>query len=209
MLRFTTSHVNLGAGPLQILGGGQIAPCDIDGVHYEQCTIATQQILDAAGNVVATHPAGTALFHPEHNHWHQSAVATFEIRAGSLGGPLVGSGFKTTFCLVDTEPVFPSKKQFPRLYFDCNRELQGIAPGWLDSYHQSTEGQELDITGAPAGVYYLTHLADPDNHWLESDETNNFAWVEFQLKRQGANASIAILGHSPCTAVTCGTGGNP
>ena len=55
-LRFTTVHVNIGAGNLQIRGGGQIAPCDIDGIHYDQCTVATQEILDASGNIVATDP---------------------------------------------------------------------------------------------------------------------------------------------------------
>ena len=46
-LRFTTTHINLGPGNLQIRGGGQIAPCDIDGIHYDQCTVATQELLDA------------------------------------------------------------------------------------------------------------------------------------------------------------------
>src|SRR5205085_231242 len=71
-LRFSTTHINVGKGNLQIRGGGQIAPCVIDGIAYAQCTVATQEILDANGTVVATHPAGVAFFHPEHNHWHQS-----------------------------------------------------------------------------------------------------------------------------------------
>src|SRR5688500_14886346 len=81
-LRFTTVHVNIGRGNLQIRGGCQVAPCTIDGIDYDQCTVATQELLDAAGNIVATNPAGVALFHPEHNHWHQSAVAEFQIKRG-------------------------------------------------------------------------------------------------------------------------------
>jgi hypothetical protein len=34
--------------------------CTIDGVHYDQCTVATQEVLDSAGNVVLTNPAGAA-----------------------------------------------------------------------------------------------------------------------------------------------------
>jgi hypothetical protein len=34
-LRFSTTHINLGPGNLQIRGGGQIAPCTIDGVDYD------------------------------------------------------------------------------------------------------------------------------------------------------------------------------
>ena len=84
-LRFTTVHINLGPGNLQIRGGGQIAPCD-DRRHLLRAVHGRHAgALDAAGEVVATHPAGVALFHPEHNHWHQSAVAEFEIMQGQPG----------------------------------------------------------------------------------------------------------------------------
>lgn len=208
-LRFSTTHINIGDGPLQVRGGGQIAPCVIDGVAYAQCTVATQEVLDADGNIVRTHPAGTAIFHPEHNHWHQSAVALFEVRLGSASGPAWASGTKITFCLVDNDQTVLVKKGSSRAYFECNAALQGISVGWGDDYHQSTEGQELDITGAPAGIYYLVHVADPENHWLESDEYNNFAWVRFALTRQSANPKITILEQSTCTRVTCGSRSNP
>src|SRR5713101_9035984 len=103
MLRFSTTHINIGDGPLQIRGGGQVAPCVIDGTAYDQCTYATQEVLDAAGNIVHSQPAGVAFFHPQHNHWHQSGVARFEVRKGTLDGPLVNNGVKITFCLVDVD----------------------------------------------------------------------------------------------------------
>jgi hypothetical protein len=211
-LRFSTTHINIGEGNLQIRGGGQIAPCTIDGISYDQCTVATQELLDANDNVVATHPAGVALFHPEHNHWHQGAVAEFAVRA-TLDGPEIAAGVKITFCFVDVEfagPAGADKKQYPRTYFECNGDLQGLAAWWADAYHQSTPLQELEITGLPAGDYYLTHLADPNDNWLESNEENNFTWVKFRLSRQGANPEVSVLGHSPCVPeIMCGFGGNP
>ncbi|MBA3505795.1 MAG: hypothetical protein H0T80_08460 [Betaproteobacteria bacterium] len=209
MLRFSTTHINVGDGPLQVRGGGQVAPCVIDTVAYDQCTHSTQEVLDAAGNIVLTHPAGVAFFHPQHNHWHQSDVALFEIRAGTIDGPALSAGTKITFCLVDNDQTVLVKKGSSRAYFDCNAELQGISVGWGDDYHQSTEGQELDVTGAPEGIYYLIHLADPENHWLETDEFNNFAWVKFSLRRRGANPKITILEQSACTRITCGSSSNP
>jgi hypothetical protein len=211
-LRFTTVHTNIGEGNLQIRGGGQVDACEIDGIQYEECTIATQEILDASGAIVGTQPAGVALYHPEHNHWHQSAVAEFAVRS-SLDGPDIAVGTKITFCFVDVEFTGATgslKKVQPRTYFECNGDLQGLASGWADSYHQSTPLQELDITGLAAGTYYLTHLADPDDNWLESNEDNNFTWVRFRLARDSANPKIAVLDHSPCVPeVICGFGGNP
>lgn len=219
-LRFSTTHINVGEGNLQIRGGGQVQPCETDEIEYDQCTVATQEILNESGEVVYEHPAGVAVFHPEHNHWHQSAVAEFDIRTDSADpSTAVASGVKITFCFVDIEFIGTTggqKKAKPRTYFDCNGELQGLASWWADSYHQSTPLQELDITGLPEGTYYLTHTADPENHWIESDEDNNFTWVEFFLDRHGddgspnGNASVTVTGNSGCVPeIICGFGGNP
>ena len=217
-LRFSTTHINFGPGNLQIRGGGQIAPCDIDGIHYDQCTVATQEILDASGNVVLTHPAGVAFFHPEHNHWHQSGVAEFKITQGSPTGPAIATGVKITFCFVDvvfTGVTGNEKKALPRSYFECNGDFQGLSVGWGDEYHQSTPLQELEVTGLAEGDYYLTHEADPDNHWLEGPsskspgELNNFTWLKFHLSRAGANPEVTVGEHSPCTGAQCGISGNP
>jgi len=219
-LRFSTTHINLGPGNLQIRGGGQIAPCTLDGIAYDQCTVATQEILDANGNVALTHPAGVSFFHPEHNHWHQSGVAEFKLMRGDpVTGTPMALGVKITFCFVDVEftgITGKEKKELPRTYWECNGDLQGLAAGWGDEYHQSTPLQELEVTGFPEGDYYLTHEADPDNHWLEGPsatapgELDNFTWVKFHLDRSsGSNPAIVILDHSPCTGVQCGYGGNP
>src|SRR4030095_15279187 len=186
-----------------------IAPCTIDGIFYEQCTVATQEILDADDNVVLTHPAGVSFFHPEHNHWHQSAVASFKIMTGAAAGGCsqsacgaeITQGVKITFCFVAvvfTGVTGKEKKELPRTYFDCNGEFQGLSVGWGDEYHQSTPLQELEVTRLPAGDYYLTHEADPEEHWLEGPDTtspgelNNFTWVKFHLARSGANAKVTV-----------------
>jgi hypothetical protein len=191
-LRYSTTHWNFGAGPLEIQGGGRVAACQIDGVAYDQCTHATQNVRNAAGDLVATHPAGVSIFHPAHNHWHQNGVAMFAVRA-SLEGPAIGAtGYKTTFCLVDLDKLGGTKGS-ERVYWECNGDLQGISSGWGDEYHHSTQGQELDVTGLPAGEYYLTHDADPDQHWLESSDVDNRSWVKFRLSRKGANPEVTVI----------------
>lgn len=72
------------------------------------------------------------------------------------------------------------------------------------------------MTSLPEGNYFLTHLADPENHWLEDPnvgETNNFTWLKFRLSRKGRNPEVTVL-DSPCisrlaSGPVCGTHGNP
>ena len=113
---------------------------------------------------------------------------------------------KITVCFVDVETIATTgaeKKAYPRTYFECNGDFQGLSAHWADEYHQSTPLQELEITGIPNGVYYLTHTVDRENHWVESNGTNNFAWVKFQLSSgTTGNRKITMLDHSPCVVPT-------
>ena len=191
-LRFSTTHWNFGDGALQVRGGGQEEPCVIDGVSTI-CTAAMQEIFDASGQIVARHPAGIAIFHPEHNHWHQSEVAIFAIRRALDGNPVGSHVFKTTFCLIDLDFSDLVHRHKTKVYWDCNADLQGISVGYGDPYHHSLEGQEIDITDLADGTYYLTFDADPSQHWLETNDSNNRSWTKFRLERKGANASITVL----------------
>ena len=194
-LRFSTTHWNFGDGALQVRGGDQEAPCVIEGVPTV-CTFAMQEIFDASGQIVARHPAGIAIFHPEHNHWHQSEVATFAIREALDGDPVGSRVFKTTFCLIDLDFSDLVHRHKTKVYWDCNADLQGISVGYGDPYHHSLEGQEIDITDLADGTYYLTFDADPSQHWLETNDDNNRSWTKFRLERKGANASTTVLEES-------------
>jgi len=132
-LRFTSTHWNEGLGPLQIRGGGvtQTRPCVVEeaGTIIDSiCTYATQEILDGNRNVVYTQPAGVAVFHPEHNHWHQDNVADFVLRSGSLDGPVVSQATKVTYCLIDYD-AGGNGLTSAKYYFECGADLQGISVG--------------------------------------------------------------------------------
>jgi hypothetical protein len=211
-LRFSSTHWNEGPGHLQIRGGGQVQPCQVEEngvVHNTQCTYSTQEILTADREVVYQQPAGLAMFHPEHNHWHQDNVADFVLRAGAVNGPIVGAATKVTYCLIDYDSGKNGLTQ-EKYYFECNADLQGISVGFGDEYHHATHGQEIDITKLPAGEYYLTHAADPTNKWLELDDSNNTSWTRFALRRdsKSGNGLIDQLGTSPCTGLACGNTSN-
>jgi hypothetical protein len=75
----------------------------------------------------------------------------------------------------------------------------------IKKYHQATEGQELEITGAPAGRYYLASTANPDGNFLETTTSNNSAWTSFRITRDSqGNAKVSEIAHSPCSGSLCG-----
>jgi hypothetical protein len=205
-LRFANGVANLGPGPLRL----RPEPPPRTPDTFE--TTAVQEILDASGNLVEEHVAGTFVYHPEHNHWHIGDVALFEVRVGSPTGPLLRNdrgesiSVKTTFCLIDWYTLEGNSNTKERVYWDCATSYQGISPGWVDQYHQSLEGQKVDITGAGPGLYYLVSTANPAQQFLETDYTNNTAWTSFGLTRDSkGNAKITVVGHSPCeTPGLCG-----
>ena len=66
-------------------------------------------------------------------------------------------------------------------YFACDRNapFQGVSVGWIDQYHHALEGQEIDLTGAPSGVYYLRVRVNDEGKFVESTTADNIAWRSF------------------------------
>ena len=202
VLRFSNAIANTGDGPWRMRPEFPLG-------DISQPQKAIQEILDADGNLVEEKEVSQFQFHEQHNHWHINGVALFEVRAGSPAGPVVGNNsIKTTFCLIDWYKLNDNSPTKERTYFDCNGPYQGISAGWADQYHQSTEGQQLDITNAPVGRYYLVSTANYDGIFIEKDLTNNAAWVAFDLARDSnGNPKITIVGHSDCeNPGLCGDG---
>jgi len=199
IIRFSNAIANTGDGPLQF------HPEIPDATATEQVfQNAYQDIFDDQGNITRSLLVSQFEFHPQHNHWHITGVALFEIRKanadGSIGPVFGTNSIKTTFCLVDWYKLVGPSKTPERVYFECDRnaETQGISPGWADQYHQATPGQELELTGAPVGTYYLVSTANYSEVFLETDYNNNTAWVKFKLKRDSmGNPKIDIIGANP------------
>jgi Lysyl oxidase len=221
ILRFSNGIANTGPGPWALRPEPSI---EFAKANNLSTVSAVQEIRDAntlykcgeqpkqvtaCYNVVSESVAGVFAFHPEHNHWHIGDVALFEVRKGSPTGPIVGgNSIKTTFCLIDWYKLVGNASSSQRVFFDCYTSFQGIQSGWVDQYHQSTEGQQLDLTGVPnANDYYLVSTANYAGRFKESDSTNNTAWVKFRLSSDSnGNRKIEVTAHSPCVMGTglCG-----
>jgi len=71
----------------------------------------------------------------------------------------------------------------------------GLSVGWGDTYYWNLAYQWVDITGLAAGRYRLWATADPENWFIEADNTNNFTWVDLQIRGKGG--SVRVLGYGP------------
>ena len=212
-LRFSNGIANTGAGPwalrpepsIEFARANSLSEVSAvqeirDSGAYYRCGEQPKQVTDCY-NVVSESVAGTFLFHPEHNHWHIDHVALFEVRRGSPTGPVVGgNSIKTTFCLIDWYKLEDNSPTTERVFFDCYSSFQGISSGWVDQYHQSTDGQQLDLTGVPNGDdYYLVSTANHAKIFREADPMNNAAWVRFSLTSDSkGNRKLTVTDHSPC-----------
>jgi hypothetical protein len=220
ILRFSNGIANTGAGPWALRPDPfpENATPDTttiaavqefrDANAYYQCGTQPKNVSDCY-NVIDEKVAGEFVYHPAHNHWHIEHVALFEIRKGSPTGKIVGgNSVKTTFCLIDWYKLEGNSPTTERVFFDCYASYQGISSGWVDQYHQSTEGQQLDLTGVPnADDYYLVSTSNYARVYTETDYSNNTAWVRFRLRSDSnGNRKIDVLEHSPCQMGTglCG-----
>ena len=185
LLRFSTTIVNVGQGPLELIPTNNAATGKTD---------AYQRLYthDDAGNwsVASTVYVGTFVFHPQHNHWHFEDFARYELRDaapdGSPGSAVLASSEKVSFCVMDTELYNTNLEHAGEAaYIPCTAtDPRGISVGWADVYTWDLFGQTLDITGLFDGDYWLVSTADPDNLINEGGgaaEINNTGAVKVHI----------------------------
>ena len=185
-LGFTSTVNNSGRGPLEIRSE-----------RGPGATMRADQAISLAGGGARVRPGVGSLRYVRlggHEHWHLLGTQRFRLLTAQ-GRPLRARVAKQGLCLGDREPADrgePQARGEPVYTSACGRNRprlrvlkQGISPGYADPYPPSVEGQELDITGLPAGRYQLVHRADPLDRLRESDESNNAASVALVVRRSG------------------------
>ncbi|MBL7893433.1 MAG: T9SS type A sorting domain-containing protein [Bacteroidia bacterium] len=132
--------------------------------------------------------------------------------------PLVAGANKNSYCLEDDVScsAYPGScrnqndsilydTDFPNFglggYYTCTFGIQGISPGYTDTYDKNLYGMWIDI---PPGTcngsdYYLVLEMDPDNYFLESDESNNVITLPVSLTMQDSsgNPTATIYSSKP------------
>ncbi|MEA2380106.1 MAG: hypothetical protein QOH72_77 [Solirubrobacteraceae bacterium] len=178
LLRMENQIVNVGTGPAELFGQ-RTGPRQMS---------ARQVIFDAAGGrrrfVTGAEVYYTSVPTRGGDYWKFDDAARFELWSLFPDGrraALVRIGPKLRYCLRDLArvrglalPGAPAR----RVYGACNqsatkREVTlGTSVGWADVYPASYPGNFVDVTGL-RGCFVVLHRADPENHIVEIDETNN------------------------------------
>ena len=208
LLRFSNGIANTGNGPWAMRPETELGP-DPTTTAIQEIRSSNARFLcgeqpkpsDPCYTILSEQAVSTFQFHPTHNHWHTADVARFEVRKGSPTGTLIGqNSVKVGFCLIDLYKLDGNAPTSEKVFWDCYTSYQGVSSGWVDQYHQATDGQQVDLTGAEDGNdYYLVSTTNPNGDFLETDETNNTAWVRFKLSTDSmGNRKVTVSGTSPC-----------
>jgi Lysyl oxidase len=199
-LRFSTTIVNVGAGPFKVTGRRP------DTNTTDMTT--TQRIYDSVGDYRDRSTTATMFYAGDgHNHWHVRDLEDYELfqldASGNVVEPaVVQEGSKIGFCFFDNADYGSSEPEYYRACEggnpDALRVTMGLSRGWGDTYGANTVGQYLDITGLADGRYRLRVMADGDSvdgsdRFLESDETNNSTWADLQI----TGDTVTVLQYGP------------
>ena len=203
-----------------------------DGTYPKR--LIKQKIYQKAGNTMlgVLRDAGWMQYHPAHGHIHIEGWGLYTLRlkdasvTDTLQWPIVNSGVKVSFCLIDLTTCSGAlgdcvdangnvlnNASFPNYGlgggYGCGAARQGISVGKVDIYNQYLDESFVKIPyEACNGNYYVMIQVDPDNHFLEMNENNNWLSAAIPLSQQrtantGAYAYIfSKKGNIMCAGTT-------
>jgi hypothetical protein len=194
-LWFTAATDNVGIGPLIISG---FRP---DG----SLTMPALQRVRLSDGGTRTYPrVGFWRYNhsPHHVHWHLLYYQRYELR--SQDGKVLVRDRKSGFCLGDRYGVAPGRvvNRVARPVFTgfCNLHQPGArtvdggtSVGFSDRYHSRLDGQNVDITHVPAGIYALVHRTNTQLLIRELRYTNNAASVAIRITRPNGRPAVRVL----------------
>jgi len=193
LLRFSNTVMNMGPGRLEIQGNPKPRK------KKEQDTVRQiyQNVYDApVGGTQVIHDQvhSDTIYHAGHQHFHFANFARYDLLVQYSTGyaPTEKIGTKTSFCIMDTTQVpTDPPTDYPAQYRTCGGELQGLTPGWGDTYDYTLADQWVVLGTQPLadGEYGLQSTADPGGRLDEAvaldkndpRETNNTAVTYFTV----------------------------
>ena len=208
-LRFTSTIVNIGDGPFETRGSR---------ASTTSTMTISQRIYNTSGGFRTIPTRAVARFAGDgHNHWHVQNVARYDLFPLTPGTASLGRDAKVGFCFFDTNaynlglPGAPSSRQYFQSGCGTGSTLtmtNGISVGWLDLYPWNIAFQWINITGLPAGEYFLKYTVDPNHEFLEKVEGNNCTWARIRIPATGTSVTVRDSGWG-CTLPGWPAGATP
>ena len=185
LLGFDSATDNIGLGPVVITAHRS---------SRRSRVMQGAQVVRLAGGRRHTYPAVGVLRYvrsSDHSHWHVMGFQRYELRRAADYALLVRDR-KSGFCLADhwahAHGHFLNEPAGPVFKGNCERGrpealsvYQGTSVGYTDRYPSYFHGQNLDITGVPAGVYDLIHRANRSLLFRELRYENNAASLRIRI----------------------------
>ena len=194
LLRFTTTIVNIGAGPFETRAARRSISTTSMPVR--------QRIYDTTGGYRVVKTPTVARYSGDgHDHWHVQGVARYELFTSTGQGSALARSSKVGFCFFDTRPyrlslpAAPAARQYAQRGCgdrDALSVRHGISVGWGDRYGDELRYQAIDMTVLPPGEYLLMVTVDPSNYFLELDDRNNCNWTRLRTP-SGGGPGVTVL----------------
>ncbi len=200
-IAFASSVANIGVGALTIRATRKAV---------DKPFRVVQVIHRSDGTSVARPLAATIHYvaNPTHQHFHLMGFDTFTLVSADGRRTLRGS--KQGFCLGDRQQ---SQQPAAARVYTTNCAAghpgtlalsEGISSGWSDPYAAWREGQSIDVSGLPAGVYDLVNAVNVSRVLLESSYTDDVAAVKLKLSwPDGPSGVPTVEVLATCAAARC------
>jgi len=172
-LRFDSSTPNIGLGQFLVRNTG---------IDAGNGRMLVDHLISRPPGPAIRRSAGDFRYNPDGDHMESNGWVAYRIRQllpeNGVGPILINDGkfsvrITSTTLYDGTLPNVPPPSQ---RIFGVNG-IQGISVGYTDLYPRFLEDQWVDITGLPAGDYWLEMEVDPGRQLLESNEENNIARI--------------------------------
>jgi len=202
LLGFTSLVDNIGLGPSILVGVRPPGATRMTATQHVRLANGLTRTYDEVAQFRYTNS-------PPHHHWHLMRFDSFELR--TLDGHTLVRDRKSGFCLADHWGAAPGSWPGRRPHFlgDCDQfhpeathVRMGTTPGYTDRYPAFFHGQNVDISGVPAGIYDVMHRVNASMLLRELRYDNNAASVRIRLRWVAGRPSVKVLRSCPATA-TC------
>jgi hypothetical protein len=204
-MKFSATSWNSGNGKLELVPRSP---------QTDPTTGQTKQPVDqrvyCSGGSYYDRPAGSAEYHPAHNHVHFNDYANYMLEEDTASPQSPRKGTKTTFCIMDTTAVNIqlSGASASAVFSTCPTQdpdfnTQGMSVGWGDTYGANLAGQNLFIGDLAPGMYRLRQVFDPKGLLLETSESDNESCRRVEIG-DGSNGRY-VADRGSCTTLAAAT----